>query len=95
MVALRGAQQLGEDSHRQRRRDVGDELHLALLQRLVEDRVEEFPDPLGEDSHRSRGEVAVDDRSQLVVRRGVHVQHRLAGLELFGLEVLKRAASAL
>ena len=89
VVGLRRAEHLGEDPHRQLRGDVVDELDLALLQRLVEHPVEELADALGEHAHGARGEVAVDDRPQRVVGRGVHVEHRLARLELLGLEVLR------
>ncbi len=95
MVGLRRPEHLGEDAHRQLGGDVGDEVDLPFFEGVCEHAVEELANALGEGAYRARGEIAVDDRAQLVVRRRVHVDHRLARLDLIGLEVLQRGAAAL
>ena len=49
VIGLRRAEHLGEDPHRQLRRDLGDEVELSLLERVVEDPVEGRADALLED----------------------------------------------
>ena len=94
-VLLRRAEHLGEHPHRQLRGDVLDEVELAERQRVVEDPVDELADLQLVGPDRPRREALGHQRAQLVVARGVHVDHRLARLDLVGAQVLQRRPAGL
>ena len=94
-VLLRRAEHLREHAHRQLRRDVLDEVELAQRQRVVEDPVDELADLQLVGPHGPRREALGHQRPQLVVARGVHVDHRLARLDLVGAQVLQRRPAGL
>ena len=94
LAALRlgHAEDLGEHLHRNLGRDLVHEVELALGQRLIEYRAGDRAHLLLPHEHGPGGEAAVDQRAQRVVGRRVHVDHRLARLDVLGLEVLQRGA---
>ena len=94
-LVLRDAEDLGEDLHRDLRGDLAHEVELALGQGDVQHLPRDLADLLLPDVHRARREAPVDQPAQLVVARRVHVDHRLARLDVLGLEVLQRRAADL
>ena len=94
-LLLRDAEDLGEHLHRDLGRDLRDEVELLLLQRAVEHAVGDLAHRLLPHLDRARGEPPRDQPAQLVVARRVHVDHRLARLELLRVEVLERGPADL
>ena len=96
MICVGHAEHLGEHAHRQRRGDVGDEVHLALVEGVVESTRSKSSRIRSVKVRTARGvKSLVDDRAQLVVARRIHVDHRLARLDLIGIEILERGPAAL
>ena len=94
-LLLRDAEDLGEHLHRDLRRDLVHEVELALRQRQVEHLARDLADLLLPHADGARREAPRDQPAQLVVARRVHVDHRLARLDLALVEVLERRAADL
>jgi hypothetical protein len=67
-----------------------DEIELLVAQCAVKYPTRHGPDLFLPDTDRAGRESPIDEASQLVVTRRVHVDHRLPGLDLVWVEVLER-----
>ena len=94
-LLLRHAEDLREHLHRDLGGDLVHEVELALGQRAVEHLLDDLAHLLLPDADRLGREASVDECAQLVVSGRVHVDHRLARLDVLGLEVLERGAADL
>ena len=95
VVGQRHAQDPAQHLDRQLLGDLLDEVELAPGQRLVQDLACEVAQQLLVGGHRPRREALVYDRAQARVLGRVGVQHRLASLDLVGVEVLERRRAGL
>ena len=92
---VRDAEDLREHLHRDLGGDLAHEVELALGQREVQDLAGDASHLVLPHPDRPRGEPPGDQAAQLIVARGVHVDHRLARLDLLGVEVLQGGAADL
>ena len=88
-VLLRHREDRAEEPDRQLAADLGHEVELAGRQRLVQDRAGDVADEVLVDGHSPAGELLRADLAEIGVARWIHLEHRLADLELFVVELLE------